>query len=393
MSRMTNAAVPIHPFPARMAPELVYASLSGLRPCSRVLDPMCGSGTVLRASVEAGFSCVGIDVDPLAVLMSRVWTTPADTEAIRSDARSVVEQARAISEDRLDRIEDEETARYMAYWFGAKQRLALSRLATVLRGRSRPTSDALSVALSRIIVTKEARASLARDASHSRPHKVAESSRFDVFGGFIQSADQLARRLLPDRIRETAKIRLGDARSLDDVPDDAFDVAITSPPYLNAIDYLRGHRLSLVWLGHRISDLRETRAGSVGSERGMAPSRGVLDVSPYVMTTPGARFSARHHGWVTRYASDMQRVLREIGRVVKSGGKVVLVLGNSFLRGAKVDNVKLIVDLAQCAGLALDVQEVREIPARRRYLPPPSTRSGALDSRMRTEAVLTLKCA
>src|SRR3712207_7608036 len=48
--------------------------------------------------------------------------------------------------------------------------------------------------------------------------------------------------------------------------------AITSPPYLNAIDYLRGHRLSLVWLGYRIGDLRLTRAVSIGAERRPDPA-------------------------------------------------------------------------------------------------------------------------
>jgi len=74
---------------------------------------------------------------------------------------------------------------------------------------------------------------------------------------------------------------------------------------------------------------------------------------------------------------------------VKPQGKVVLVLGNSFLRGATVDNVRLVEDLAVDVGLALNCREVREIPARRRYLPPPGDQNGALDSRMRTEAVLT----
>ena len=65
----------IHPFPARMAPGLALDSLSALKPQSVVLDPMSGSGTVLRQALELGHEAIGFDVDPLAVLMATVWTT------------------------------------------------------------------------------------------------------------------------------------------------------------------------------------------------------------------------------------------------------------------------------------------------------------------------------
>jgi DNA modification methylase len=48
------------------------------------------------------------------------------------------------------------------------------------------------------------------------------------------------------------------------------DAVLTSPPYLNAIDYMRGHRMSLVWLGHSLTELRHIRSNSIGAERGSA---------------------------------------------------------------------------------------------------------------------------
>jgi len=43
-------------------------------------------------------------------------------------------------------------------------------------------------------------------------------------------------------------------------------VVLTSPPYLNAIDYMRCSKFSLVWMGHTIRELRNIRADSVGTE-------------------------------------------------------------------------------------------------------------------------------
>ena len=77
--------------------------------------------------------------------------------------------------------------------------------------------------------------------------------------------------------------------------DESIDMVITSPPYLNAIDYLRGHRLSLVWLGHQLSGLRMIRSGSVGAERGPDAHHGNVDE---IVATMGRieDLPARHEG-------------------------------------------------------------------------------------------------
>ncbi len=380
----------IHPFPARMAPELARRWLDAVPAGGRVLDPMCGSGTVARAAVEAGLPCVGTDVDPLAVLIARVWTTPLEVARIPGDAADLVREAEALSERHVEQTTDPATRRFISYWFAPPQESELARLATLLGRRTGPIKGALAVALSRIIVSKEMMASLARDTSHSRPHKVAQSNDFDVYAGFLRSARYVARRLEPGKIRSQADIRRADARTLGDIEDASFDLVLTSPPYLNAIDYLRGHRLALVWLGYELAPLSAIRSTSVGSERIMPETDALRSVERFVIGPQNSRFAPRHLGWLRRYASDMHDVLRQLARVIKRSGRVVLVLGNSFLRGAVIDNARLIESLARTVGFEADERLVREIPARRRYLPPPGKGRSALDTRMRTETVLAL---
>ena len=388
MKEAAMALSPIHPFPARMAPELVSRALTAVPAGGRVLDPMCGSGTVVRAAVEAGLRGVGRDVDPLAVLMARAWTTPVDTTAVPVAAEDLVREAKALTDVEVERPADPETLRFIAYWFAPRQEDELARLATALRHRDQPLRDVLAVALSRIIVSKEMMASLARDTSHSRPHKVADTNDFDVHVGFLRSARLVAARLAPGRIRERADVRLGDATTLDDVEDASIDLVLTSPPYLNAIDYLRGHRLALVWLGYDIGALRAVRADSVGTERALPVADTRFDIARFVLDSGASTLASRHRGWIRRYAADMTAVLRQFARVVRRGGRVVLVLGNSFLRGAAIDNAGLVESLAWSVGFGTPSRHERDIPARRRYLPPPGTGAGALDARMRTETVL-----
>ena len=373
-----------------MAPELAKKSVSALPTGALVLDPMCGSGTVLRVAVERGFDCIGIDVDPLSVLMSRVWTTPLDSTVLYHRAIEAANAAKALSASKVRRIADDNTQRFVVYWFARQQRSAIMRLATVLAGDRGPMKDALFIALSRIIVTKEMMASLARDTSHSRPHKVANRNDFDVYAGFVRSAKSLATRLQPERICGASSIYQDDARSLGHVGDNSVDLVLTSPPYLNAIDYIRGHRLALVWLGHSMDELRRIRAGSVGAERKVAGDNLPIDVGTFVTRTSSSTFGMRQLGWVNRYAKDMHMMLRQMRRVVRQSGKVVLVIGDSFLRGARIENARLVRTLAQAVGFQYSGGESRSIPARRRYLPPPGMGTGALDVRMREETILTL---
>ena len=380
---------PIHPFPARMAPELARRSLGTILKNGRVLDPMCGSGTVARASVETGLQCVGVDIDPLAVLMSRAWITHLEPDRIRAAAHKLVEAAKSLSDGVVERTADPETERFISYWFAPQQESGLARLATVLRQQCGPVKNTLAVALSRIIVSKEMMASLARDTSHSRPHKVADSNDFDVYAGFLRSARYLATRLEPDLIKGQAEIRLGDARTLEGIDDESFDLALTSPPYLNAIDYLRGHRLTLVWLGYEMKPLRQIRSASVGAEKMMLEKDTSVDILPFVLERENSEVGPRYLGWIQRYAYDIDAILFQIRRVVKRSGQLVMVLGNSFIRGAEIDNAGLVEALAEKAGFQLENRHVREIPARRRYLPPPGDGQNTLDVRMRTETVLT----
>jgi hypothetical protein len=392
---------PIHPFPARMAPEIAIRELKELASGSVVFDPMVGSGTVVRHAVALGHKATGLDMDPLAVLMSKVWSTPIDSSSLDATMKIV---RREFSDLRDYDVylpwidDDEETSNFIDFWFGKKQQVELRYLAFILRQLEDQGSkdlqkivNVLKVALSRIIITKSAGASLAWDVSHSRPHKVMSTSNFEVMLAFERSVSAVAERLsiVPSNAR--ASVRQGDARILTGIKRGTVDLILTSPPYLNAIDYMRGHKLSLVWFGHSIQSLREIRSGSVGAERSI--DKGVTEVSKRVhaQMVKGAKLDGRHLSMIERYSVDLVRSIHQASKVLKVGGKAIYVVGNSCLKGAFIKNSDGVIAAAEAAGLICLEARTRRLPNQSRYLPPPKERDTALGKRMRTESVLSFE--
>src|SRR5688572_675336 len=77
-----------------MAPEIAFEALKGLKKGATVMDPMVGSGTVLRTVSELGYSGIGFDIDPLAVLMSKAWTNDLNSVRLLNKSNDLVSHAK-----------------------------------------------------------------------------------------------------------------------------------------------------------------------------------------------------------------------------------------------------------------------------------------------------------
>lgn len=385
----------LHPFPARMAPEIVMEVVDSIPRGSTVLDTMCGSGTVLRESVKHGHHTIGFDVDPLAVLISKVATRRLDLNLLIRKAEHVTNLAASINGDTLcipwiDN--DDETQKFIEFWFASEQRRALRSISWLVSRIHGPIGDALRLAISKIIITKEPRASLARDTSHSRPHRVALTSEYDVIRGFRKAVVEIANKLAENELAGTARVRRADARRLPYWITGQAHLVVTSPPYGNAIDYLRGHRLALVWLGYTIPQIRAIRADNVGRQTG--PSHMSC---PYLseLTSQLGRIEQLPPTTQRRlslFVQDMYSVMQEIHRSLILHGRAILVIGNSLIGSQFIDNAKLITAASKKVGLLEVGRYSREIPRNHRYLPPPRAEcESALNKRMKEEVVLTFE--
>jgi len=388
---------PIHPFPARMAPELALHAASELPENALILDPMAGSGTVLRASAEAGRRAIGYDLDPLAVLMSRVWNTEIDTDKLLTSGYELLN--RYDSMDKRKRVplpwidQDISTKAFIDGWFARKQRNDLRYFSFFLRRRRGAVADALRIVLSRLIIRKEGGASLGDDVSHSRPHRRKnKDNTFEVATEFEKSLRILSKTLREQPPPGLAQVRLGDGRLLPGLNSNSVDGIITSPPYLNAIDYMRGHKLALVWFGYQINTLSLIRSGSIGAERGIKTLDETLVRRVTECLGEITDLATAQRRMVERYTMDLHKILVSAHRVLRVGGSAVFVVGNSCLRGVFIKNSDALAEVARYVGFQMVDSTERALPAMRRYLPPPVANSTQqIEKRMRTEVVMRFR--
>ena len=383
----------IHPFPARMAPEIALNGLRRLPKDYVVLDPMAGSGMVLGTAARLGLRAVGYDIDPLACLISNVGGYGVNEERARAGCRTLLRQCGKLDDGdvSLPWIDaDEETEGYIRFWFASKQLEQLRKLSFLLVGQpfTRQTKilNVLKVAVSRLIITKEPKASLARDTAHSRPHRVIVKNAFDVLGELPRSLEHVLKALSPSKIKRNVFCHQGDARQLNRVSPASIDRIVTSPPYLNAIDYMRGHRLSLVWLGFKVSTLRDIRRGSVGTEAGGSKVVGE-ELGQFFNDLPSDVAAKRN--MLVRYYQDLSLLTDEAFRVLKPKRRVTYVVGNSNIRGHEIKNFELVRSAARRSGFRATQHLVRQIPENRRYMPLVNTRNSSLARRIRQEHILT----
>ncbi len=349
-----------HAYPARLHPVTAQHLIKGLsRPGERVLDPFCGSGTVLVEALLEGRSPSGLDANPLAVMLTSYKLQKASPE----DLNILVGSARAVAEGAEDRriARAGPSRRYpgaQAQQFEPHVLLELDGLRAGIEKIQPPhIRNALLLVFS----------SIANKVSRQESDTSTKTSQRRWAAGFViqffvKKAQELAKRQaefaarLPGAKREKPAIKLGDARQLP-FANDSFAAVITSPPYPGVYDYVEHHRMRLNWLG--------------------------LDVDYLAKHEIGARRQARAKS--ESFNEQLRRCLEEMARVIVPSGTVALVVADTVVNDAAWYADTEIGVLALSAGLELVAVAAQQRPHFHR------STANAFSRRPRCERVLLLR--
>jgi len=401
-----HASHNFHAFAAKFPPQLPAKFIRELtNPGEKVLDPMMGSGTTIVEAYLSGRMGIGFDIDPLSLKIAKVKVTSIDTEEAAYTGQLLIQRAMAAVENKREELDGElrtrwdlKTKEFVDYWFEYETQIELISLVNEIKTiENHDLRNFFEIILSGIVVTKSGGVSLALDLAHTRPHRAKvvfhkvdrvreeDSPVYDVSLQhsahsikYIRSAlwefkKKLRQNLdsLPGRYFDTipARIDVGDAKKLP-LNDSSVDLIVTSPPYpSNAIDYMRAHKFSLVWLGYAIDDLSQKRQRYIGSDATRGDLLSLLPThSENVVRTVTKEDVAKGRS-LRRYYTEMSEVLTEMYRVLKPGKAAIVVVGSSKIKGVDSDTGNCLKEIGEIVGFEIPKVGIRRLDRDRRMMP------------------------
>jgi site-specific DNA-methyltransferase (cytosine-N4-specific) len=348
-----------HSYPAKFIPQIPRQLIETYsKPGELVLDPFCGSGSALVEAKLLGRPSRGIDINSLSCLISKVKTTPIPDRkfALLDDVLSDIE--RDINEAYGQKtIHERERGEYFVppiphieHWFEPHVVKELSIMRSrVWRIKDKDVRDFITVGFSSIInrvsnMEEETRyASIKKNIPAKHPYKLLRAKLTDMVDrmrDFNRQATEAVCKVFQDDTRHPANL-----------PEEEFDLIVTSPPYIYAWDYNLIHRFRLFWLGEQNEDVLRLRKNEIGSHLRLEREE----------KAAGDREVA-----ISDYVGDMTLCMQQMKRLCKRKGRICIVLGGSTLEGKTVHSDRLIDDIGRRNGLFLEDKHVREIDATRK---------------------------
>lgn len=394
-SRSTPLGGPvIYRYPAVMMPEFQRAVLDAIAPAGagsmRTLDPFVGSGTTMCEASLRGFPFVGIDVNPLAILISRVKAGPFHLSAFRVAAHRVSLFARrSRSQSRVDFASRDK-------WYQHDVQLDLARLRKAIEAEGQPpTRRFLWVALAETarlcsnsrLTTVKLHIRRPKDL-HRRLHPV------DVFDQVVDAnlagleawCSNLASRELVRQgnwLRSEVRLLQGDVRSDDTfaaVPKARFGLVVTSPPYgdnRSTIPYGEASYLPTQWIDPEDLDLDAAPenafvvdAASLGGSRAgaMTAAENLAGRSPSFACVAAA-LRSQPEDRIKRVASftrDLDQAIANIHRRLEPGAWQLWTVGSRTVGGVRMPLAAVLAELQGERGVHHVATLTRPLPSQRR---------------------------
>lgn len=301
-------------FPAKVTHQFIQQYS---KPGDAVLDPFSGRGTTaLQARVE-GRRALANDLSPLAYVLTRAKTEPPTWDEANGFVDELEKAFKGSKPGELDVSPDIRMLYHdntLAQLYFIRERLLLKEITTWSR-----SEFMLAGSLAGIMHGGWRRDGTSQYLSIRMPNTFSMSPAYvekfirenglqkldqDVFE---RLRDKLARLYLDDNIGESGVVHHADAASLlssAKLAEGSVDLVVTSPPYLQVVNYAQSNWIRLWLLG----------VDEVGREQGEGRKRldAVLD----------------HRHTYESYCDFMRRTTLGVQRVLKKDGVAVLLIGD-----------------------------------------------------------------
>ncbi len=352
----------------------------------RVLDPFAGVGTTLVEAIRNGDDAIGFEINPYAALACKVKAQAFGYDVDRFAAAiyrfdSHVDE-RLRGEVPPHSVRPPSFKSRVPFFSPAVESQALTCLDYIREETSDWVKELFQLAFGSVMVSfsnYSYEPSLGTRAAAGKPNVdkadvlgVLKRKLWDMFEDVLffqreldESFGLRSATVYPASYMDNANV----------VSSQSVDAIITSPPYLNNYHYIRNTRPQLFWLGlvDEPSDLKSIERQSFGQfwqTVRAGPEVSLCVDIPHLaerIQTLRERYAEKGAyggpGWANyaaSYFNDCRRFCRITKPLMKSGGVVVVVLGNSILQGIEFQTDKLFAEIAEMEGFEIvDLYEVR----------------------------------
>lgn len=321
-----------HSYPARFIPQIPRTFIKLFtKKGDTVLDPFAGCGTTSVESQLLGRHTFGNDLNPLATLISKVKTTPISTKRLNEINIS------------LDRIEKEIKKNNRKLTLPKLPNRNISKLFTkemleelqVIKENINELNDKDLFNLSLVALSSTIRAIIESENGENI---------FQIFKNKVNAMAETIKEF-NRHVDDNTKVSVitCDSRRLKNIEDKSVDLIVTSPPYVNALDYYRVHMYNMLWLGMDYSAFKQNEIGGH---------------SHHIFN----RFRL-----LSEYLGDMLRSMIEMNRVMKKGKICAIVVGNSSIDYELIESYKHFMNMTKFIGFDVKKTIFRNINKSAKY--------------------------
>jgi DNA modification methylase len=369
-----------HRYPAKFIPQLAERIIKeNSRVGDLVCDPFMGSGTTLVEAIVNKRRAYGTDINPVSVLISKAKTTPIEPVFLNQELSSLLEKIKVIANSHregrmlpIDKYDNFDITvpdnKRLDYWFPEKQKQDLAPILSIINAvEDQKVRIFLLCSFSNILkrcsrwMNKSTKPTIDKDKIISDAYKSFQNQIEKMAAKNEKFWNMLAEGR-DDRIIVDCVVDNTDARKLK-INDDSVTLVITSPPYVTSYEYADLHQLTSIWLGY-IDNLSEFRSKFIGSIQ-----KDIKSINLYSKTgkeTVGRlrSINKREANGVEQYFFEMQQCFKEIYRVLKHKGRAAIVVGDTDLRGVKIQNAIVFAETLSNIGFRMYNIIKREVPSK-----------------------------
>jgi len=354
-----------HRYPAKFIPQIVsrlaekYTKEDDL-----IVDPFGGCGTTSVEAKVMGRRAIGVDINPVAVLIAKAKATaiePLKLEKESIDFKYKIgsyTQTIEVKTPRHERIDywfkPEEQKRKLAFLF-----IEISKL------QNQDIRDFFYCGFSNIL--KNCSIWLQKSNKPTRDFKKKPADPFKVFSrqikAMLRGNFEFYSLLKQGGFLETpCRMVCADARKIP-TKDNTVSLIVTSPPYVTSYEYADLHQLTALWFKYtkNLSDFRKRFIGT--SHNGVKEVTLNSKIAEDIVDDLEKKHkkTAKEVGI---YFSEMNQCFKEMKRILKKGGRACIVIGNTALKGVEILNAEVFVEQMQNLGFGIDDITKREIPSK-----------------------------